>query len=206
MLGIVAYLAFTVIVGTVVCFFGKKLYFPVIMFTAFAASLAFFMDKLGGQWKGVLLGTAVGIILALLVRFVYKAGVFLLGALGGSIFAMSLIRFLPGSTGSFKWVILGACMLVFGLFTLTWCDVFIMFGTATQGGVLIVGSLCFLITNRGNLQQFVYADGFLSTISHLQEYMRNEFVLQRPQLLLGGVAVFAIIGFLFQRYQAKANV
>lgn len=201
MIGIIAYLALCIIIGAIVCFYGKRLYFPIIMFSVFITSLAFSIGNFGMTAKGFLIGTAAGIVLALLSRYIYKVGVFLLGAFGGSIIGMLLIGVLPESIGSFKWGILAFFALVFGICAVKWCPLFIILGTALQGGTMIAGGLSFLILNAAKLQQFVYADGVVSTVTHLQDYIANQLVYQTPVLLIGGIALFTLTGFLFQAFQ-----
>ena len=68
---VIVYLLFHFAVGSVVCFFGRRLYFPVIMTELFLISLLVALDQLGTGARGFLTGAAVGILLALLARFLY---------------------------------------------------------------------------------------------------------------------------------------
>lgn len=201
MVEIIAYIALSIMIGAIVCLYGKRLYFPIIMFSVFISSLAFSIVNFGMTAKGLLIGSAAGIVLALLSRYIYKVGVFLLGAFGGSIIGMLLIGLLPESIGSFKWGILAFCAVVFGICAVKWCTLFIILGTALQGGAMVASGLSFLILNGDKLQQFVYADGAVSTITHLQEYISNQLVYQKPALMIAGIAVFTLTGFLFQAFQ-----
>lgn len=203
MLEICIYLTVMMILGAVICFFGKRLYFPVMMLSTFLLSVSFFLEKFGINWKGILLGTAVGIGLALLVRLVYKAGVFILGSFVGALLGLLIGSFLPQSADTAKWIIAAVCMLAVGICAVKWCDLFIMFGTAVQGGSIVSSGLCFLILNARNIQQFVYADGAMSTISHLQDYIGNELLFQNRVLLIGSFILFAVAGFVFQLTQSK---
>lgn len=203
MLEICIYLAVMMLIGAVICFFGKRLYFPMMMLSTFLLSVSFFLKRFGMNWKGILLGAAVGIGLALLVRFVYKAGVFILGAFVGALLGLLLGSLLPQSADTARWIIVAVFMLALGICAVKWCDFFIMFGTAVQGGSTIASGLCFLILNARNMQQFVYADGAVSTISHLQDYIGNELLFQNRALLIGCFILFAVAGFVFQLAKSK---
>lgn len=206
MLEIIVYLIFSIVFGAVACFWGRKFYFPLIMLGAFVLSVTFCIGRLGLNWKGAVFGVACGVILALLARFVYKAGLFLLGAFGGVILGMFIINLLPESVGAIKWTITAICALVLGICAVKWCDVFIMLGTSFQGAAAVASSGCFLLLNIGQLQQYVYADGMFSTLAHLQDYIGNNLMAQNPALLISALFILTILGFLFQLSQAQREV
>lgn len=203
MSALIAYLVFTLLAGVIVCFFGKALYFPILMLGTFLSSLAGFIGQYGATWKGVLLGVIVGGLLALLVRFVYKAGVFLTGSIGGAVVGLLLAILLPESIRPFTWGIVAACALLFGICAVKWCDLFIMLGTALQGGSLVASALCFLLYEADNLSRFVSADGPYATITQVKHYWQTGLFDHNRGVLIGILAVCATAGFLVQRAQAR---
>lgn len=201
MLEIIVYLVVSMMIGAIVLLYGRKFYFPIIMIESFLLSVMFSISQFGIGWKGFLIGAAAGIVIALLVRFIYKAGVFLLAAFAGTILGMMVISFLPEAVTSYKWIIAGVFALALGICAVKWCDIFIMLGTSLQGGATIATGATFMIINSGNMEKYVYADGTISTITHLQDYMNNELILQNPALIMGVALVLALAGFLFQMSQ-----
>lgn len=203
MLEMIVYLIFSIVFGAIACFWGRKFYFPIMMLGAFVLSVMFCLGQFGFNWKGAIIGVACGVILALLARFVYKAGLFILGAFGGVMLSMFIINLLPKSMGDIKWVITAICALVLGICAVKWCDVFIMLGTSFQGAAAVASSGCFLLLNIGQLQQFVYADGMFSTLAHLQDYLEHDLMAQNPALLISALFILTALGFLFQLSQAQ---
>ncbi len=203
MMEILVYLFFSLAFGAVACFWGKKLYFPIVMLGAFSGTIVFFLERFGLDWKVALWGAICGVILALFVRFVYKAGLFFLGAFAGIILGMFLMSFIPESIGTIKWLAPPLLALVLGICAVNWCDVFIMLGTSLQGASIIARILCFLLLNYTQIRQYVYADGMFSSIAHLQSYLNHELISQNPTLLSTTLLIMTGLGFLFQLSQAR---
>lgn len=203
MLEMIVYLIFCIVLGAIACFWGRKFYFPIMMLGALLLSVMFCLGQFGFNWKGAILGVSCGIFLALLARFVYKAGLFILGAFGGVMLGIFIINLLPKTTGDIKWVVTAICALVLGICAVKWCDVYIMLGTSFQGAAAVASSVCFLLLNIGQLQQFVYADGMFSTLAHLQDYLEYNLMAQNPAMLISALFILTVLGFLFQLSQVQ---
>ena len=81
MTSIIIYLAISMLFGIISCFFGRKLYFPIMMLTVFIAVVSISFSLFDFTAEVVAITCIVGIIAALLAKFIYKLGVFLMGCL-----------------------------------------------------------------------------------------------------------------------------
>lgn len=201
MIGIVTYLLGSVFLGTLICFWGKKLYFPFLMGTVFLCVTAAGIARGGENGKSLLLALAAGVLAAVLAKAAYRFGMFLVGAAGGAALGLLLAAVLPAGALPYRWLIAAAAALIAGVCAAHWCDVFVMLSTAYNGAALIAAPLCFLAMNWNSLPDFVYADGALSTMQHLARYLTNGFAEHNWWLLAATLAI-AVLGF---RYQRKKN-
>lgn len=199
------YLSLTVLIGMIFNFYGRKLYFGMIVLSTFGASMFFFVGKFGMTLKGLAIGAIVGLILALLSRLVYKAGVFLMGAISGFVISILLCTFMPQFMMDYKKIIVISITLVVAVCAVLWCELFIIISTATNGSYMIASAVCFLILNINHLQRFIYVDGAFSTMTHLDEYLRGEFMSHNSILLMIVSAVLFIFGFSYQKKLLSQN-
>lgn len=176
-----------------------------IVICTFGASMFFFVGKFGMTLKGFTIGTIVGLILALLSRLAYKTGAFLMGAIGGFVISTLLCTFMPQFMMDYKKIIVISITLVVAVCAVLWCELFIIISTAANGSYMIASAVCFLILNINRLQQFIYVDGAFSTMTHLDEYLRGEFMSHNSILIITASAVLFIFGFTYQRKSLKQN-
>ncbi|MBC8536210.1 hypothetical protein [Feifania hominis] len=199
---VIVYLLFHFAVGSVVCFFGRRLYFPVIMTELFLISLLVALDQLGAGARGFLTGAAVGILLALLARFLYKAGVFLCGALAGLLLGGLLSALLPQGARQFTWLVILVCAVGIGVCAVLWCETFIALSTASQGAAMIAPSLCFLFVNFTGLSRYAGGDT-AGTFGRLNDYLSGEFSAQNGVAIAAVFFIFLIVGFVTQQRAAR---
>lgn len=202
---IVLYLAITILIGCVFSFFGNKLYFPIIMGSAFVGSILVSIDKFGMTSKGLLMGAIVGFIFALLSKFIYKVGVFLLGGLGGFAIGSLLYPFLPQGMADFKWMFIFLVALIFAICAVVWCDLFIILSTASTGASIIAPAICFLALKITKLSQFIYADGTLATVTHLGDFLHGQFIEQNSFLIMVVSIMLFFVGVGYQTKNSKTS-
>lgn len=201
-LGILLYITISVLTSCVSCFFGKRLYFPILMLTVFTAVLTAAFSLFDITWKVGLAALAVGLVAALLSAAFYKLGVLALGGVLWAGFGQLLTALFPVNTKGFRWVIVLVSALALGLCALKWHQLFIMASTAYHGAMATVIPLGFLALRFQELPSFVYADGLLSTISNLSGYLKEEVAEQYMAPLFTATILLEIIGFLVQ-YRAE---
>ena len=201
MLGIYLYLAVIALLGFVSCFFGKRFYFQILAATIFTSVIGTALSWFELSWKTWMLAVPIAAAVSALALFLYKLGIFLLGGVLGAGIGTLLAGLLP--FGQYRWIPVAALALLMGICALRWCDMFIMAATALHGGWFLAVSLCFLLTQFQNLSSFVYADGLLTTMANLNQYLNGDFAQQYTLPLLTGTAVTAVIGFACQYLAAR---
>lgn len=72
MIPIIIYIVLSILIGTVSCLFGKKLYYPILMLSVFAAVVTISLSIFDLTLKVGIITLIVGIVAALLSRFFYK--------------------------------------------------------------------------------------------------------------------------------------
>lgn len=202
MLSIVIYLFISILFGAIICFKGKQLYFPIIMVEAFLATELISMFYLGFTVKGLLIGTVLGIIMAVLARFVYKLGIFMCGVIAGALVGSLITGILPQSLVDYSWILVVLVALIGVICAVHWSDLFISISTASNGAVKISTGVCFLAFHFTQLDQFVYADGAFSTITHLSEFLRTDFITQNWLAITVVSVIIFVMGFLSQQHQS----
>lgn len=203
MFEMIVYLTFSILFGIIACFWGKKFYFPILMSGIFLLSITSYLGTFGFTWQNIVLGSLCSFILALFTRCLYKADLFLLGACGGIVLGMFISNIPPEATGISKLSILVVCAIILGICAVKWCDLFIVIATSLQGAATIAKSVCFLSINFLHLQDFIYADGIISTIMHLEAYLENNLIQKNPTLLISLMLFFTVAGCWFQVSQTK---
>ncbi len=198
MTGIFIYLLCSLLLGGIICFYGKKLYFLVLPVFLCLGSVVFFSTRFGstGKWLGI--GLVVGIVLALLARFIYKLGVFMLGAVAGFMIGILITNFLPHNADTYSWIICIISSLIIAILSVKWCDFFIMISTALSGAQMMASSICFLAFNLTNLMQYIHVNSMISTMTSLGEYINGEFNQQYSMIILIATALLFFLGSAFQ--------
>lgn len=205
MVSIVIYVLIGLIIGSITCLFGKKLYFPVLMLTAFSAVVTISLSVFDLTWKAGAITVIAGVLLALFVRCFYKVGVFLFGGVLGGLFSLFVISSLPSFAVQYSWLLALALVLVFGICAVRWCDFFIIASTAFNGAFTIATLVCFLSVEFRNLQSFIYVDGAVATMSNLNHYLNSQFITQHSVFVFAITAIIAFAGIAFQMSADKKD-
>jgi MFS family permease len=198
---VLLYLFFSILLGFLSCFYGRRFYFPVIMISLFLLSVSVFSGIYDGG-KGLLIGAIVGLILALLVRFVYKVGVFLCGAAVGLLVGSVISAFLPETTAAYSWAVIAAAALGLGICAVFWCETFIAIATAAGGASVAAPRICFLALNLTQLEDYAYSSA-VTTMDRLQTYIDGSFSADHAVVVTLLTVVLFLVGFLFQQRQAR---
>lgn len=160
--GLVIYLFASLLLGTLLCFFGKK-YIPFLFVTLSIVIFLAIITKFGFHLKSVLIAIVICLIICLIIRLVLRLGLFLIGAVCG---VLLVVDFFPLPISSHTWVIAILAFLV-GLCYAIWRDNFISLVIAYAGSSIILKPILFFVINLFYLQSFVYADGSVVTFLKL---------------------------------------
>ena len=193
------YLLICIILGLASCFYGKKLVYLIFAISVFAIGFILCLDNVDSDSTGIIIASIVGIICVLLLRFFYRAGLFVLGGFVGYLIGVLLLGILPDSVSQYQWVILFICIVAMGFSMAKWFELLVVAATAFLGGFIITATASFTVMNLGNLVAYVYADGSLSTIAHLSRYLFGNFAFHFATPILFGTIILAVIGTLYQK-------
>lgn len=203
MSAIIVYLVIGILIGLLSCFCGRKCYYAILMSSVFIATLSGFITGMGANVKGIVLGCAVGLLLALISKFAYKAGLFLIGALTGLLIGGIISTFLKDDASKYAWILILAIALIVGICTVKWSDFFIILSTSINGASIIATFGCFTLLNISKLPQFIYKDGFLATTENLNAYINQTFTKEHSGTIMIFTAIIAVTGFLVQKKSNK---
>lgn len=142
---------------------------------------------------------ALGLGAALLSRFAYKAGVFLIGAFAGAALGFLIAMLLSGEASSYLAVIMIVASLLVGLAALRWCDFFIRLGTAYTGATLLATNGLALLTKWIALAGLAMPGCPHETFEALSAYISGPFSEANAQMLLVATIVLTIIGSIVQK-------
>lgn len=193
------YLLMCIALGAVTCFYGKKLVYLIFSICAFGIGFIICLDNVGNDSTGIIISIVVGIICILLLRFFYRAGLFVLGGFVGYVFGVLLLGILPNSIEQYQWVVLFACIIVMGFSMAKWFELLVVAVTAFLGGYMMISTVCFTVMNYKNLAEYIYADGSIPTIAYLSGYLFSDFALHYATPILFGAILFTVIGTLYQK-------
>lgn len=197
MIGIATYLLGSILCGTLICFWGKRLYFPFLAGAVFLVVAAVGVSKAETGIKSLVIALIAGVLAAILAKFIYRFGVFLIGAVGGAALGL-MVSFMIPEAAEERWILVSVLAIAASFCALRWCDGFIMLSTAYSGAGLIAAPVCFLALKWHSLQTFVYADGAISTMQHLRRYLTTGFA-NRNLWLLAATLLLTVLGFRYQR-------
>lgn len=119
---------------------------------------------------------------------------------------MLIISLLPPAAAQFGWIAALLLAVVAGICALKWCDFFIMASTSLSGAFAIAVPICFLFAEFHNLQNFIYADGMLSTVTNLNQYLNNQFTAENGIIVFVSTLIIALGGFAFQMIKNKNDI
>ena len=200
---VLLYIAANVAIGAAACFFGKRLFYVVLGILVFVG--VFNVALTAGDGSPVALGiaAALGVGAALLSRFAYKAGVFLIGAFAGAALGFLITMLLPGEASSYLIVIMLVAAVLVGCAALRWCDLFIRLGTAYAGATLVATNGLALLTKWVALADIAMPGYPAETFEELSAYISGPFSEANAQTLLIATIVLTIAGFIVQKKTAK---
>ncbi|MCK4351192.1 MAG: DUF4203 domain-containing protein [Candidatus Krumholzibacteria bacterium] len=165
-----AFLAVSVLIGLLCCFWGNRAFKIVLGIVGFAAG-AYFGAIVAAHYTGgfgviaIIAGVIGGLIGGSLIVAVYYAGVFVLGALGGWV----IYTMITGAAGyGPHTILLILLVLLGGILALFFQKLIIIVSTAFLGSWLIVsGGFSLLGSGLGPLDLFYYPERLLRPVGGL---------------------------------------
>lgn len=193
------YLAVYILVGLAACFFGKRLFFAVMGLLVFFGALSVGLGSGDGSTGSVVVALVLGVAAALLSKFVYRAGVFLVGFVAGVALGFFLaMMFLPQDATSYLGPIVLVAGLVVGTVAAMCSDVAVRLGTAYAGATFAASNLLAAVLSFGALTELAVPGDVEATFNALSTYVTGDFSAANATAVLVATIVLTVAGFMYQ--------
>ncbi len=196
---VILYLLVNIAVGALACFAGKRLFYIMLGALVFLGVLNIGMSSTDGSAASIVIAVVLGIVAALLSKYVYKAGVFLVGAVAGAALGFVVGMLMPQEMSAYLGVIMAVAALLVGLAALRWCDLFVRLGTAYTGSTFVVSNVLAAALAFGALVELAVPGDALGTFNALSSYIGGEFSALYATPILVGTIVLTIVGAIVQK-------
>lgn len=195
---VVIYLLVNVIVGAAACFFGKKLFYLMLGLLVFLGVFNVALSSTDGSVLSYVIGAVLGVAAALLSKYVYKAGVFLVGFLAGAALGFVVTMLLPQDASNFLGVIMVVAGLLLGLAAARWTDLAVRLSTAWSGASFLVPNVLAAVLAFGSLTALAVPGDATGTFGALSSYIGGDFSSAYGTPILVGTIALAIVGSIVQ--------
>lgn len=196
---VILYLLVNIAVGALACFAGKRLFYIMLGALVFLGVLNIGLSSTDGSAASIVIAVVLGIVAALLSKYVYKAGVFLVGAVAGAALGFVVGMLMPAEMNAYLGVIMAVAALLVGLAALRWCDLFVRLGTAYTGSTFMVSNVLAAVLAFSALAELAVPGDALATFNALSSYIGGDFSTLYATPILVGTIVLTIVGAIVQK-------
>lgn len=198
---VILYLLVNIAVGAIACFMGKKLFYVMLGALVFLGVSNIGMSTSDGSPVSLIVALVLGVVAALLSKYAYKAGVFLIGCAAGAALGFVVSLFLPQEYAGYSMVVLALAAVLLGLAALKWCDFFVRVGTAYTGATFVVPNVLAAVLAFGELTALAVPADSLATFNALSDYIANDFASLYGTPIFLGTLILTIAGSIVQQRQ-----
>ena len=198
---VIVYLLVNVIAGAFACFFGKKLFYVVLGLLVFLGVFNVALSSTDASPLSLVIGAVLGVAAALLSKYVYRAGVFLVGFFAGAALGFVVTMLLPGDAANYLWVIMIVAGLLLGLAAARWSDLAVRLGTAWTGATFVVPNVLATALAFPALSELAVPGDATATFDALSAYIAGDFSAAYGTAILIGTIVLAVAGVVVQAHQ-----
>ena len=170
---VILYLLVNIAAGALACFLGKRLFYIMLGVLVFLGVFNIGLTATDGSPASFAIAAVVGIIAALLSKFAYKAGVFLVGFVAGAALGF-IVGMLVPEASAYLWVIMLLAGVLVGLAAVRWCDLFVRIGTAYTGATFIASNAVAAVTAFPLLAKVAVPGDALATFDALSTFIGSE--------------------------------
>ena len=198
---VILYLLVNIAVGAIACFMGKKLFYVMLGALVFLGVFNIGMSTSDSSPVSLIVALVLGVVAALLSKYAYKAGVFLIGCAAGAALGFVVSLFLPQEYAGYSMVVLALAAILLGLAALKWCDFFVRVGTAYTGATFVVPNVLAAVLAFGELTALAVPADSLATFNALSDYIANDFASLYGTPIFLGTLILTIAGSIVQQRQ-----
>ena len=198
---VIVYLLVNVLVGLAACFFGKKLFYLMLGLLVFLGVFSLATANADNSALSFVIAAVLGVVAALLSKYVYKAGVFLVGFVAGAALGYVVTALMPSEAANFLWVIVLVAGLLVGLAAVHWSDLAVRLGTAWTGASFAVPSALAAATAFPEMSELVVSENANATFSALSKFIEGDFASANGTMIFVCTIVLAAVGAFVQSRQ-----
>ena len=198
---VIAYLLVNIVAGVLACFFGRRLFYVVLGLLVFLGVFNIALTSTDGSTLSLVIAAVLGVAAALLSKFVYRAGVFLVGFIAGAALGFVVTMLLPEEAADFLWVIVVVAGLLVGLAAARWSDLAVRLGTAWTGAAYVVPNVLAAALAFPELSALAVPGDATATFDALSAYIAGDFSAAYGTAILLGTIVLAVVGTVVQAHQ-----
>lgn len=198
---VIAYLLVNIVAGALACFFGRRLFYVVLGLLVFLGVFNIALTSTDGSTLSLVIAAVLGVAAALLSKFVYRAGVFLVGFIAGAALGFVVTMLLPEEAADFLWVIVVVAGLLVGLAAARWSDLAVRLGTAWTGAAYVVPNVLAAALAFPELSALAVPGDATATFDALSAYVAGDFSAAHGTAILLGTLALAVVGVVVQAHQ-----
>lgn len=198
---VIVYLLINIVVGALACFFGKRLFYVVLGALVFLGVFNVAASATDGSAVSFVIAAVIGVVAALLSKFVYKAGVFLVGFVTGAALGFFVTMLLPEGAADFLAVIMVVAGLLLGLAAAHWSDLAVRLGTAWSGASFVVPNVLAAVLAFDALVDTAVPGDMTASFDALSAYIGGDFSAAYGTPILVGTIALTIVGAVVQAHQ-----
>lgn len=198
------YLIVSVLVGALACFYGRRLFFVMLGLLVFVNVFDAMLASAGATEGALVVAALAGVAAALLSRFAYRVGAFLVGFVAGLTLATLLCAaLLPVGASVPVWVVALVAGVLVGLLAMRFSDVAVALATAWSGASMLVPSLLATTLAGDSVAALAVPGDVMATLDAVSAYVSGAFTAAHSSEVLVGTVVLAVAGAVFQLRGAK---
>ena len=195
---VILYLLVNIAAGAAACFFGKRLFYVLLGVLVFIGVFNVALGSTDASPVSLAIGAVLGVVAALLSKYAYKAGVFIVGLVSGAALGFIVTMLLPREAADYPGVIMVVTGVLLGLAAVRWADAAVRFGTAWAGSSFLVPNVLATVLAFGQLAACAVPGDALATFDSLTAFVGGDFAAAYATPILVGTIALTIVGSIVQ--------
>lgn len=195
---VILYLLVNIAAGAAACFFGKRLFYVLLGVLVFIGVFNVALGSTDASPVSLAIGAVLGVVAALLSKYAYKAGVFIVGLVSGAALGFIVTMLLPREAADYLGVIMVVAGVLLGLAAVRWADAAVRIGTAWAGSSFLVPNVLAAVLSFGELAARAVPGDALATFDSLTAFVGGDFAAAYATPILVGTIALTVVGSIVQ--------
>lgn len=195
---VILYLLVNIAAGAAACFFGKRLFYVLLGVLVFIGVFNVALGSTDASPVSLAIGAVLGVVAALLSKYAYKAGVFIVGLVSGAALGFIVTMLLPREAADYLGVIMVVAGVLLGLAAVRWADAAVRIGTAWAGSSFLVPNVLAAVLAFGELAARAAPGDALATFDSLTAFVGGDFAAAYATPILVGTIALTVVGSIVQ--------